>query len=165
MSSTTSLTLGNMVAGVLQWVILLFLMRRYVYKPLLGAMQKRRENIAKQISEADKLREEAEKLRQEQDNLLKKAHDDAKALIAQARREGEEEARKIVDQAQREASYRQRAALEEIHHERDEAIKMIRAEVADLVLMATGKLLERNIDEKDQERYLDQILQDAGQLQ
>jgi len=163
--SSTSLTLGNMIAGVLQWVILLALMRLYVYKPLLAAMQKRRDNIAKQITEADSLREQAEKLRQEQETLLKQAHDDAKLLIAQARREGEEEARKIVDQAQREASYRQRAALEEIQHERDEALKMIRAEVADLVLMATGKLLERNIDEKDQERYLDQILEDAGQLQ
>ncbi len=163
--SNTSLTLGNMVAGVLQWVILLWLMRAYVYKPLLTAMQKRRENIAKQITDSERLREEAEKLRQEQDKVLKQAHDDAKILIAQARQEGEEEARKIVDQAQREASYRQKSVLEEIQHERDEALKTIRSEVADLVLMATGKLLARNLDEKDQERYLDQILQDAGQLQ
>ncbi|OLZ10663.1 F0F1 ATP synthase subunit B [Sulfobacillus thermosulfidooxidans] len=163
--SSTSLTLGNMVAGVLQWVILLILLRLYVYKPLLAAMQKRRDTIAKQINDANSLREEAEKLHQEQEALLKQAREDAKTLIAQARREGEEEARKIVEQAQREAQYRQKAALEEIQHERDEALKAIRAQVADLVLMATSKLLERNLDDKDQERYLDQILQDAGQLQ
>ena len=163
--SSTSLTVMNMVAGVLQWVILLALLRLYVYKPLLAAMQKRRENIAKQIDDANRLREEADKLHKEQEAILKQARDDAKTLISQARREGEEEARKIVEQAQREATYRQRSALEEIQHERDEALKAIRSEVADLVLMATGKLLERNLDEQDQARYLDQILQDAGQLQ
>ncbi len=154
-----------MVAGVLQWVILLALMRVYVYKPLIAAMQKRRDNIGKQIHDADSLREEAEKFAAERETLLKQAHEDAKTLITQARREGEEEARKIVETAQREASYRQKSALEEIAHERDEALKAIRSEVAGMVLMATGKLLERNLDPKDQSHYLDQILQDAGQLQ
>jgi F-type H+-transporting ATPase subunit b len=154
-----------MLAGVLQWVILLALMRVYVYKPLIAAMQQRRDNIGKQIHDADALREEAEKFASEREALLKQAHADAKTLISQARREGEEEARKIVDNAQREASYRQKAALDEIAHERDEAVKAIRSEVAGMVLTATGKLLERNLDQQDQTRYLDQILQDAGQLQ
>jgi len=163
--SSTSLTLGNMIAGVLQWVILLILMRLYVYKPLLAAMQKRRDNIGKQIHDADALREDAEKFASERESLLKQAREDAKTLISQARREGEEEARKIVEAAQREAAYRQRTALEEIQRERDVALQTIRSEVAGLVLLAAGKLLERNLDPHDQERYLDQVLQDAGQLQ
>ncbi|MCY0864010.1 MAG: F0F1 ATP synthase subunit B [Sulfobacillus sp.] len=163
--SSTSLTAGNMLAAVLQWVILLILLRAYVYKPILQAMQKRRETIAKQISDADSLRNEAEQLRREAQQLINQARDEAKAILANARREGDEQAKKIIDAAQREASYRQRAAIEEIEHEKEVALAQIRHQVADLVVAATERLLERNVNRDDQHRYLEEILQDAGQLQ
>lgn len=159
--STTSLTVGNMVAAVLQWVILLWLLRRYVYKPLLAAMQKRKENVAKQIGEADNLRLEAQQLRDEQEQALKVARNDANTIILTARREGEEQAKKIIDAAQREASYRQKTAIEEIQHEKDLAVAEIRGHVADLVLLATGKMLEREISEQDQRLLVQQFLQDV----
>ncbi len=163
--STTSLTAGNMIAAIVQWLILLVLLRVYVYKPLLAAMQRRKDNIAKQIQDADILREQAQKLHDEQQALVRSARDDAKTIIAAARREGEEQAKKIVETAQREANYRQKAALEEIEHERDLALSEIRGQVADLVLMATSKLLERDIREQDQHHLVEEFLAEAGSLQ
>lgn len=163
--SSTSLTAGNMIAAVLQWVLLLILLRWFVYKPILAAMQKRRDTIAKQIGDADGLKEEAETLRREAQQLVEHARDEAKQVLVGARREAEEQAQKIVEQAQREASYRQKAAIEEIEHERDLALASIRGQVADLVLLAAGKVIERSLTEQDQSRYIEEILQDAGQLQ
>lgn len=163
--SSTSLTFGNMLAAVAQWVLLLILLRLYVYKPLLAAMQKRRDTIAKQINDAQGLQTEAEQLRQEAKTLVSQARDEAKQILANAQRESDEQAKKIVEQAQREASYRQKAALEEIAHERDQALASIRHQVADLVVFAAGKVMERNLTADDQHRYLDEVLKDAGQLQ
>ena len=163
--STTSLTAGNMIAAIVQWFILLVLLRVYVYKPLLAAMQRRKDNIAKQIQDADALREQAQQLHDEQESLVRSARDDAKSIITAARREGEEQAKKIIEAAQREASYRQKAALDEIQHERDMALSEIRGQVADLVLMATGKLLERNISDEDQHRLVEEFLSQAGSVQ
>ncbi|NMP21007.1 F0F1 ATP synthase subunit B [Sulfobacillus harzensis] len=163
--SSTSLTLGNLIAAVLQFLILLFLLRALVYKKILGAMQQRRDNIAKQVNDSENLKAEAEKLRQEAESLVSQARDEAKQMLAQARRESDEQAKKIIEQAQREASYRQKAALEEIEHERDRALASIRSQVADLVLLASSKIIERNLTQEDQNRYLDEILKDAGQLQ
>lgn len=163
--SSTSLTAGNMIAAVAQFVLLLILLRLFVYKPLLAAMQKRRDTIAKQIHDADGLKEEADKLRQEAQSLVSQARDEAKQIVANARRESDEQAKKIVEQAQREASYRQKAAIEEIEHERDRALASIRGQVADLVVFASSKIIERNLNQEDQGRYLDEILKDAGQLQ
>ncbi|MCL5972443.1 MAG: F0F1 ATP synthase subunit B [Firmicutes bacterium] len=163
--STTSLTAGNMIAAIVQWFILLVLLRVYVYKPLSAAMQRRKDNIAKQIQDADSLREQAQQLHDEQESLVRSARDDAKSIIAAARREGEEQAKKIIEAAQREASYRQKAALDEIQHERDMALSEIRGQVADLVLMATGKLLERNISDEDQHRLVEEFLNQAGSVQ
>ncbi|MCL5116486.1 MAG: F0F1 ATP synthase subunit B [Firmicutes bacterium] len=163
--SSTSLTAPNLIAAVLQFLLLLFLLRAFVYKPILAAMQKRRDTIAKQINDADGLKSEAEKLRQEAQSLVNQARDEAKQILANARQESDEQAKKIVEQAQREASYRQKAAIEEIEHERDKALASIRGQVADLVVLATSKLIERNLNADDQNRYLDEILKDAGQLQ
>ncbi len=163
--SSTSLTAGNMIAAVLQWVLLLVLLRWFVYKPILAAMQKRRDTIAKQIGDADGLKAEAQSLREEAQQLVEQARDEAKQMLASARREAEEQAQKIVEQAQREASYRQKAAIEEIAHERDLALASIRGQVADLVVFAAGKVIERNLTDQDQSRYVEEILQDAGQLQ
>lgn len=163
--SSTSLTAGNMIAAVLQWVLLLVLLRWFVYKPILAAMQKRRDTIAKQIGDADGLKEEAQTLRREAQQLVEHARDEAKQVLASARREAEEQAQKIVEQAQREASYRQKAAIEEIEHERDLALASIRGQVADLVVLAAGKVIERSLTDQDQSRYVEEILQDAGQLQ
>lgn len=163
--SSTSLTLGNLIAAVLQFLLLLFLLRALVYKKIVGAMQQRRDNIAKQVNDAEGLKGEAERLRQEAESLVSQARDEAKHMLAEARRESDEQAKKIVEQAQREASYRQKAAIEEIEHERDRALASIRGQVADLVLLASSKIIERNLTAEDQHRYLDEILKDAGQLQ
>ncbi len=163
--SSTSLTAGNMIAAVLQWVILLVLLRVFVYKPLVAAMQKRRETISKQIQDADALRREAEALRDEAQQMVGQARDEAKQILANARRESDEQAKKIIEQAQREANYRLRSAIDEIEHEKDEALKDIRSQVADLVVAATARLLERNVTEADQTRYVEEILHDVGQLQ
>ncbi|MDA8206248.1 MAG: F0F1 ATP synthase subunit B [Thermaerobacter sp.] len=163
--TNTSLTAAGMIAAVLQWVLLLILLRVFVYKPILAAMQKRRDTIAKQIGDADSLKVEAEKLRDEAHQLVERARDEAKQLMASARREADEQAKKIVEQAQREASYRQKAAIEEIEHERDLALASVRAQVADLVVFAAGKVLERSLTVQDQSRYVEEILKDVGQLQ
>jgi F-type H+-transporting ATPase subunit b len=163
--SNTALTAGNMIAAVAQWVLLLILLRVFVYKPILAAMQKRRDNIAKQIGDADSLRSEAESLKQEAQQLVEQAREDAKRVMANARRDADEQAKKIVDQAQREASYRQKAAIEEIEHERDQALAAIRGQVADLVVFAASKVVERSLTEDDQHRYVEELLKDAGQLQ
>ncbi len=163
--SSTSLTAPNLIAAVLQFILLLFLLRAFVYKPILAAMQKRRDTIAKQIQDADGLRGEADKLRHEAQELVNQARDEAKQILANARRESDEQAKKIVEQAQKEASYRQKAAIEEIEHERDQALASIRSQVADLVVFAAGKVIERNLNAEDQARYVDEVLKDAGQLQ
>ncbi len=163
--SSTSLTLGNLIAAVLQFLILLFLLRALVYKKILAAMQQRRENIAKQVHDSESVKAESEKLRREAESLVSQARDEAKQMLAQARRDSDEQAKKIIEQAQREASYRQKQAIEEIEHERDRALASIRGQVADLVLLASSKVIERNLNAEDQSRYLDEILKDAGQLQ
>lgn len=163
--SSTSLTLGNLIAAVLQFLILLFLLRALVYKKIVAAMQQRRENIAKQVHDSESVKEESERLRREAESLVSQARDEAKQMLAQARRDSDEQAKKIIEQAQREASYRQKQAIEEIEHERDRALASIRGQVADLVLLASSKIIERNLNADDQSRYLDEILKDAGQLQ
>ncbi|MCY0881259.1 MAG: F0F1 ATP synthase subunit B [Firmicutes bacterium] len=163
--SNTALTLGNMVVAVLQWVILLWLFRRYVYPPLQKAMQKRRETIGKQINEAQQLRDEAEKLKEEQQAALKAAQDEARRLIGQARKQGEEEAKALVQKAQQDAAFQRREAMEDIARERDAAIAAIRNQAADLVVDATRKLLERQVNDNDQDRLIKELLQNAEQLQ
>ena len=152
--------------GLLFWMILsfgivLYLLKKFAWKPILKALNDREENIQKALDSADLAREKMEQLkadneiimqeaREERDYLLKEAREAKEKLIMDAKEQAKIEAQKIVD-----------AARVKIKNEKAAAIEDIKNQVASLSIDMTERILKQKLeDAKQQKELVNKLLDD-----
>jgi F-type H+-transporting ATPase subunit b len=94
---------GDIIFQLLMFIILLALLKKFAWAPLMGIMKQREEHIANEINAAESSRLEAKNLLEEQRNLLKEARSEAQNLIEGARKQGEVQREEIIAAARNEA--------------------------------------------------------------
>jgi len=141
--------------------ILVFLLGKFAWGPILGAVQAREQGIQAALDEAAARNQEAARLLAEHKEQLADARRQASELIAEGKASGEEVRAEIEGKAREEAQAIIDRARVEIERERDAAIQVLRKESVNLALAAASRLLNENLDqEKDRhlvERYIDEI--------
>lgn len=155
----------NMLAGVLIWGILLGLFFLYVYRPLMAAMDKRRETIAKMVRETEENRRLADEARVANERAIAEAREEARKILHLAEQAGHEQGKKIVAAAEAEVSQKHKVAVEEIERAKDRAMEELKEQVAGLVVAATEKLLQKNLDAETQRKLIQEAIKEAGRLQ
>ncbi|KPJ77426.1 MAG: hypothetical protein AMS19_12605 [Gemmatimonas sp. SG8_23] len=145
-----------LVFGILVWVL-----GKYAWGPILQAVEARESGIQSRLDEAAQRNEEAAKLLAEHREQLADARRQAQELVAEGKAVGENVRREIEDKARAEAQAIVERARSEIERERDQAIEALRKESVDLALAAASRLMQENFDqEKDRqlvERYLGEM--------
>ncbi|MBU7007363.1 F0F1 ATP synthase subunit B [Phosphitispora fastidiosa] len=149
---------------VVNFLILLFLLKKFAYKPILDMLDERKKSIEDAINNAETAKNEAEKMRKEYETRLAEAKQDAQEIMAKATKLGEEMKREIVDNAQSEATKAIQKAQEEINREKDQAIAALRDEVAVLAVMAAGQVLGKAISVEDHEKLVKEFVSEVGDL-
>ena len=157
--------LGTMLFQVTVLIILIALMAKYVMRPLLKIMKERQDYIDQQITTAEENRKEAEKLLAQQQEALKQARLEAKELIERAKAQKEREAEEIIRQAQERAERMINEATAQIAREKEKALADLRDEVGRLSVLLAAKVLEKEMDEKQQSKLVDRYLEQVGELQ
>jgi F-type H+-transporting ATPase subunit b len=140
------------------FLLLLFILQRFAYRPLLRMMDERRNRIRTDLDEARRLREEGERDRETYRLQLGRARDEARAVLEEANNVAariREQA--IIDAEQQNAVTLQRAR-DEIVREREHAIAELRREVADLAIIAATRVIRRNLTGEDQRRLVEEAL-------
>jgi F-type H+-transporting ATPase subunit b len=141
--------------GLAVWTILVFLMvlwilGRYAWKPILGALDAREGGIRNSIDQATAMRDEAAELLEEHRKQLADARRQAQEIVAEGRSAAERLGREIQDKARQEGDRIVERARGEIEREKDAALAQIREESVELALAAASHILrERLTDEKD----------------
>lgn len=158
-----SLNTGDIVFQLLMFLILLALLKKYAWGPLMGIMQAREEHIANEIEEAEKSRAEAKKLLEEQRSLLKEARTEAQSLIDNAKKQGEVQREEIISLARQEAERVKESAKLEIEQEKEKAVSEIREQVATLSVLIASKIIEKELSVEDQEKLINEYIQEAGE--
>jgi F-type H+-transporting ATPase subunit b len=153
--------LGLFVWALLIFLILVVLLRKYAWKPIMGAIKTREEGIQKSIDEAKRTREEMANLKAENENLLAQARAERESMLKEARSMGEE----IVAKARRdsEAEYKRtmEKALEEIRAEKMRALTDVKNQLAQLSIEVAEKILRQELtDRKTQEDVVNRFVQD-----
>lgn len=152
--------------GLSTWTLivfagLLFILGRYAWAPILGAVEARERGIQSALDEAAQRNEEAARLLAEHREQLADARRQANELIAEGRAAGEGVRQEIEEKARTEGQAMVERARAEIERERDAALEALRREAVELALAAASRLMEENLDQaKDRqlvERYLGQL--------
>lgn len=140
------------------FVIFIFLLGRFAWKPLIAALDKRESRIRDDITAAQEARVEAERMLAEHARKMANVQDEVRALLAEGRRDAERAKQEIVTEAQKEAEAAKQRAVHEIGRARDAALKDLFDVMASEVAHATEHVLGRSLTGADQDRLIDEAL-------
>ena len=149
---------GLYIWTIVTFVVLVLLLRKFAWVPLLQALDKREKTIAGAVEDAKKAREELERVRQESAGVLAQARRDAEGVVSHARADSEQLRQELRKQAADEAAGIVKNAERRIQQETAKAIQQVRQEAVDLSLAIAGKLLQRNLTKEDNERLIADVI-------
>jgi F-type H+-transporting ATPase subunit b len=158
-----SLNIGDILMTLASFLILLFLLKKYAFGPIMGVMKEREAHVADQIDSAEKGREETARLLEEQRVLLKQSRQDALVNIEESRKIGENEREQIVSIARQEAEKITEKAKLEIEYQTNLAIQALREHTAQLSVAIASKVIGRELNVQDQQKLIDDLLREAGE--
>lgn len=141
------------------FLVLLFLLRKFAWGPLLAALEERQAGIRKSLDDADKARRELAEVQTKASALIGKARMEADAILSEARTDGVRIRQELRDLAQKEAEAITRNAQQQIQLERDRAVAELRQEAVDLSVLIASKLVRRNLTREDNAALIEDALQ------
>ncbi|HHY22137.1 MAG TPA: F0F1 ATP synthase subunit B [Bacilli bacterium] len=154
---------GTVLYTLLTFVILLILLKKWAWGPIMNMMKQREEFVANEIETAERNRKEAEQYLEEQRAEIQKARQESQTIIENAKKISEKQGQDIVANAKAEAERVKESALVEIQRERDLAVATLREQVASLSVLIATKVIEKELDEKEQEKLIQDYLKEVGE--
>jgi F-type H+-transporting ATPase subunit b len=161
-NSVTDINFWGIVYQLFVFIVLLGLLRKYAWGPLMGIMKEREQHIANEIETAERNREDAKKFVEEQREELKKARQDAQEIVENAKKLSEKQGEEILDLARQEGERLKASALREIEREKEQAVKALREQVATLSVMIASKVIEKELNANEQNELVEKYIQEVG---
>jgi F-type H+-transporting ATPase subunit b len=155
---------NQLIYSTVAFFILLFLLTRFAFPPILSILDKRAETIRESIERAEETRQEAEKLLSEYKTQLSKARSEAQQIIEQGRILGENMKKDLVEKANREARGMIERAQTEISLEKEKALSELRNKVADLSIGLASRVLQKSLEPEDHVRLIEDYLASVGEI-
>jgi F-type H+-transporting ATPase subunit b len=149
---------GLFIWTIVTFLVLLGLLAKFAWKPLLQFLEAREETIRKALDDAQRARLELERLNQESAKLIAQARAEADAIVSRSRADAERLKEDLKQEARAEAATIVRYAERQIQLETGRALEQIRHEAVDLSVSIASKLLRRNLSKADNEQLIEEAL-------
>jgi len=153
----------TLLFSVVNFGILLYLLKRLLFKPALEFLDRRREQIAARISSARTSESDAQQLVVEREAELQQARGRAEEILAAARRDAEGIGNQAKNEAKRDADKILSDGKHRLEQERDRMIHELREAYADIAILGAERVLDREIRIDDHRRLLDQLLEEVDE--
>ena len=154
---------GDILVTLIVFIVLMVLLKKFAWGPLMGIMQQREEQVAGDLDAAEKGRQETKQLLEEQRSLLKEARVEAQAIVENAKKQADLQKEEIVSAARNEAVRLQESAKRDIETEKEKAIAAVREEVVSLSVLAASKVLNKEVSEEDNRTLIEETIAKAGE--
>ncbi len=136
----------TLIAQIINFLILMFILAKFAYKPLLQMMEARRSQIVANMEAAESDKLAAAKLREEYEQQLADAREQAQQILERANKLATETQESMLRQAREEHERLLKSAQDQIERERQKALADLRGEVVSLSMLAAAKIVGRNMD-------------------
>jgi F-type H+-transporting ATPase subunit b len=153
---------GNALWTLAIFFLLLVVLGKFAWKPLLTALQKREQFIRDSLEAARRDREEAQTALRKYEQSIAKAREEASAIVEEGRRDGESLKRGIEEEARRNADAMIDRAKREIASAKNTALRELYEQSAQLATTIAGNLLKREITPQDHRRLVEDALVEIG---
>ncbi|MGE5400865.1 MAG: F0F1 ATP synthase subunit B [Ignavibacteriales bacterium] len=145
---------------VITFVILLLILKKIAWKPILNALDERENFIKDSLDKAEKARSDAEKLLIENQAALARTEEEAQKIIAQGREFAEKLKNQIIAESKTEAKKIVDDASAEIKRKNDEAFESLKDQVALIAIQAAEKIIRENLDKEKQMHLVNKFIDD-----
>ena len=150
---------ATLIAQVLNFLILVFILAKFAYKPLMKIMDDRKNKIAGDLAAAETAKTDAESIKAEYAAKLAAARQEAQAIIDNARKTAQTAHDKILADTKAEQDQIVKTAKEAIALEKKQALSEIRAHVINLSLVAASKIVEQKLGSEEDKKLCEDIKQ------
>jgi F-type H+-transporting ATPase subunit b len=149
---------GLFIWSVVTFLVLLGLLYKFAFGPLLNLQKARQDEIHESILEAERLRDEAQALLADYKQQLADSRHEAEEILERARKVGETTKSEILEEARAQSERSLAQSREQIERETRQALQQIKEQVADLTVAATEKVTRRSLKQEDQLRLVQEAL-------
>jgi F-type H+-transporting ATPase subunit b len=149
---------GLFIWTILTFLVLVALLAKFAWRPLLQALETRQESIRKSLDDAQKAKQELERLHVESAEIIRQSRVEADAIVTRSRGDAERLREEMKQKARAEADAIVKNAERQIQLETGRAVQQIRREAVDLSVMIASKLIQRNLTKEDNERLIEEAL-------
>lgn len=149
---------GLFIWTIVTFLVLVALLARFAWRPLLAALESRQAAIRKSLDDAQQARQELERINAESAEIVRKARVEADAIISAGRSDAERVRQELKQKAKAEADAVVRQAERQIQLETGRALQQIRNEAIDLSVAIASKLIGRNLSKEDNEKLIEETL-------
>ncbi len=150
---------GMIIWTIITFIVLLLILRKVAWKPILAMIDEREENIQSSLSEAEQARQQADEMLKEYQQKLDEARREGREIIAESKESAEKIKSEIISEAENQKRQIVEQAREEIEAEREKAIQEIRTSVADIAIAAASKIIHKQLSVEAHREIIEQSLQ------
>ena len=151
---------GTLIAEILAFLLMLGVLAKWVYPPIVRAAEARQKQIKQQLEQAEKARKEAEERLEAARAEILRAREQAGKIIDQANRAAERIQQEAQEKAREEARRIVEAARRDIDAEGQRAIQAIRLQMADLVTDAVRKIVGESLDGERHRKLIEATIEE-----
>ena len=152
---------GVTLLTICNFLLLVYLLKKFAWKGIIGALEKREQQVADDKKQAHEARVSAEKLKAELDEKLNRIAEEAAQKMAQAVKTGETQRDQLLADAKEQANRIVEQARLQIEAEKNQALAEVRAEIVRTAMMATEKIIAQNISQNSAQAVVDRVLEEV----
>ncbi|RKM59954.1 ATP synthase F0 subunit B [Butyrivibrio sp. CB08] len=150
------------IIQILNLFIQVYLIKKFLFKPINEILEKRKNLADKEIREAREAKDAADSLKVQYEDSLTNAHAEAAQIVSDAQKEAQSKADTLVHEAEAEAQSIKARAAADIEQEKKKAINEAKDEIGSLAMEIAGKVVEKEISESDHKKLIEDFISKVG---
>ena len=139
-------------------------MKKFLFKPVMRILEQRENEVSSMYEKAETAKKNAEDMESEYTNKLSLAKEEAARIVKDASREAAIKGEQIISEAQKKASAAMKKAEDEIEREKKAAVNEIKGDIASIAVSVAKKVIEKDINESDYERLVEEFIEGSGEV-
>lgn len=161
MIEALGISLKEFIFYLINFLILVGVLTKFLYKPFLNVMETRKQSIKDALDNAELTNRRADEKMQNYNKRIARVEEEGREIIKDAKIKADAQARQIVEDANNQASEIMNKAERAIEREKEKAMEEMRSEIASLAILAAEKIVEREIQRVGQEAIVDEVIRQA----
>ena len=153
----------TVIFQILNLLLLMVLFKKYLFKPVMEILEKRQAEIEGHYQEAQQAETDAKAMKADYESKMSGARQEADRVIKTATESANAMSASIVEEARTQADQLKRRAQTEIDLERRRAFDEVKGELSGIALDIASQVIEREVNEKDHEAFIDEFIKNVGE--